>query len=372
MPRNDDETLYLPLTTIPLDNPPGSEITGQAAIQFKDEGIALGTPGTVIGVDVTGAGATATRVGDQVTIAVPGGGFSMDVEDEGVSIQVDPSVMNFAGAGVTATALLGEVTVTIPGGSGITELTGDVTAGPGSGAQVATIANDAVTFAKMQAVSANILLGNDAAGTAVEEIACTAAGRAILDDADAAAQRTTLGLGTIATQDANNVSITGGVGTFNADGFRTYDTSGTGFAMKIRNVDTLTADRRLNFTLNDVARNITMSGDVTVSANATISGTNTGDQISIVGITGTKAEFNTAVSDGNITYVGDNVNNLVGGNWKVFYTNGTGVITELELGASGTVLQSNGAASAPTFVTPASGSTDYGKIIPMAMGYGVT
>lgn len=38
----------------------------------------------------------------------------------------------------------------------------------------------------------------------------TAAGRALVDDADAAAQRTTLGLGTIATQASNNVSITGG------------------------------------------------------------------------------------------------------------------------------------------------------------------
>lgn len=39
------------------------------------------------------------------------------------------------------------------------------------------------------------LLGRATAGTgAVEEISCTAAGRAILDDADAAAQRTTLGL----------------------------------------------------------------------------------------------------------------------------------------------------------------------------------
>lgn len=38
----------------------------------------------------------------------------------------------------------------------------------------------------------------------------TAFGRSLIDDADNTAARTTLGLGTIATQDANNVSITGG------------------------------------------------------------------------------------------------------------------------------------------------------------------
>lgn len=90
-------------------------------------------------------------------------------------------------------------------------LTGDVT-GSGTGSFAATIANDAVTYAKIQNVSAtDKLLGRSTAGAGdVEEITCTAAGRALIDDAAASNQRTTLGLGTIATQDANNVSITGG------------------------------------------------------------------------------------------------------------------------------------------------------------------
>ena len=41
-------------------------------------------------------------------------------------------------------------------------------------------------------------------------VTVSVAGAALIDDADAAAQRTTLGLGTIATQNSNNVSITGG------------------------------------------------------------------------------------------------------------------------------------------------------------------
>lgn len=76
-----------------------------------------------------------------------------------------------------------------------------------------TIDANAVTFAKMQAVSANVLLGNDATGTAVEEIACTAAGRALLDDADASAQRTTLGLGTAAVAATGDFEAAGAVAT---------------------------------------------------------------------------------------------------------------------------------------------------------------
>lgn len=74
-------------------------------------------------------------------------------------------------------------------------LTGDVT-GSGTGSFAATVANDAVTYAKMQNVSAtDMLLGRATAGAGdVEEIALTAAGRALIDDATTANQRTTLGL----------------------------------------------------------------------------------------------------------------------------------------------------------------------------------
>lgn len=44
-------------------------------------------------------------------------------------------------------------------------------------------------------------------------------------------------------------------------------------------------------------------------------------------------------------------------NWRVFYSNGSGDVTELALGADGTYLKSNGASAAPTFATPA-GSGD--------------
>jgi hypothetical protein len=79
------------------------------------------------------------------------------------------------------------------GGGGISDGDkGDITVS-GSGATW-TIDNDVVTYAKIQNVSAtDKLLGRSTAGAGdIEEITCTAAGRALLDDADAAAQRSTL------------------------------------------------------------------------------------------------------------------------------------------------------------------------------------
>jgi hypothetical protein len=43
------------------------------------------------------------------------------------------------------------------------------------------------------------------------------------------------------------------------------------------------------------------------------------------------------------------------GNWKVYYSDGAGLVTELALGAAGTILTSSGPAAAPTFAAAAGG-----------------
>jgi hypothetical protein len=115
-----------------------------------------------------------------------------------------------------------------------------------------TIDNSVVTTAK---------LGGD----------ITTAGKALLDDADAAAQRTTLGLGTLATQS----------GTFSGT------SSGTN-----------TGDQtNISGNAATVTTNANLTGHVTSVGNAAVLGTFT------------KSQLDAAVSDGNVLYVGDVTSN---------------------------------------------------------------
>lgn len=65
--------------------------------------------------------------------------------------------------------------------TGITQLTGDVTAGPGSSSQAATIANDAVTNAKLANVDTQTFKGRTAAGTGDPEDLTIAQAKALLN-----------------------------------------------------------------------------------------------------------------------------------------------------------------------------------------------
>jgi hypothetical protein len=132
----------------------------------------------------------------------------------GSNLTADRTLTINTGDANRALTLSGDATIsgTNTGDQTIT-LTGDVT-GSGTGSFAATIGANTVTFAKMQTVSTNVLLGNDASGTAVQEITCTAAGRDLLDDADAAAQRTTLGVDaagntTLTAAPGSNLTATG-------------------------------------------------------------------------------------------------------------------------------------------------------------------
>jgi hypothetical protein len=82
-----------------------------------------------------------------------------------------------------------------------------------TGVTTAKIEDGAVTFAKIQDIGTNTLLGRSTAGSGdVESISCTAAGRAVIGAADAAAQRTALGLGNISLATgtwANGATVSG-------------------------------------------------------------------------------------------------------------------------------------------------------------------
>lgn len=332
-------------------------------ITISSTGGGGGGTGTVTSVSVT----TANGISGTVATATTTPAISLSL---GAITPTSVNGITFSGSSTPTLAITGTSSIsgshsgtssgTNTGDQTIT-LTGDV-GGSGTGSFAATIAanavttakilNSNVTYAKIQNVSAtDKLLGRSTAGAGVvEEITCTAAGRAILDDLDAAAQRTTLQLGSIAT--LNSVSLTtnvsgilpvlnGGTGvtTSTGTGSVVLSTSPT-LTTPTLGVASATTVNKVAITAPAIGSTLTIADGKTLTANNTL--TFTGTDLSSVAFG----------AGGTVAYTGGKLNQFAATTSSEL----AGVISD-ETGSGSLVF-----ATSPTLVTPALGTPSSGTL----------
>jgi hypothetical protein len=246
----------------------------------------------------TDLGLTGTNSGDQSlfsTIAVAG-------QSDVVADSTTDTLTLVAGTNITITTDASTDSITINASGGVSDGDkGDITVS--SSGTAWAIDNNAVTYAKIQDVSAtDRLLGRSTAGAGIiEEITCTAAGRAILDDATAADQRTTLG----AAASGANTDLTSVY--LNNTGLKIKDTNAS-HGLIIAPGSDLTADHTLTVTTGDADRTLTISASTTLNG-GTHSGTNTGDQnlFSTIAVSGQSDVVADSTSDTLTLIAGTNI-----------------------------------------------------------------
>jgi hypothetical protein len=162
----------------------------------------------------TGSQTLTIKVAGQTGVVVPSGGWAVLYHDgTDVATLLDSTSFQAADADLTAIAALAKTDGNIIVGDGATWV-----AESGATARASlglTIGTDVQAYdAGLQSISGLTTTADQMIYTTSSDTyattSLTSAGRALLDDASASAQRTTLGLGTLATQNANSVAITGG------------------------------------------------------------------------------------------------------------------------------------------------------------------
>jgi len=227
--------------------------------------------------DITGTN-SGTNTGDQFvfgTIAIAG-------ESNVVADQAGDTLTLVAGSNITLTTNAATDTITISSaGGGVSDGDkGDITVS--SSGAVWTIDAATITLAKMANVATSTVFYRKTSATGVPEVQTLAT------------LKTDLGLtGTNSgDQDLSTYATTSAV----AAAYQPLDSDLTVIASLTATSDNFLQSKAGAWASRTIAQ---------VKTDLGLTGTNSGDQTSIVGITGTKAQFDTAVTDGNILYVGD-------------------------------------------------------------------
>lgn len=227
--------------------------------------------------DVVAGGASGFMTGTQATklagIAT-GATNGITTQDEGAGGGVNQTTLNFVGAGVSAASVGAVTTVTVAGGASVPDGDkGDITVS--SSGTVWTVDNDAITYAKIQNVSAtDRLLGRDTAAAGdIEEI--TVGGgleftgstgiqrSALTGDVTAAAgsNSTTIANDAVTTAKILNSNVTlAKIANIATDRLLGRDTAASGV------VEELTVGGGVEFTTSGGIQRSALTGDVTATA----------------------------------------------------------------------------------------------------------
>ena len=213
------------------------------------------------------------------------------------SLATQNGVFSGTHSGTSSGTNTGDQTITLTGavtGTG----TGSFETTLGAGVVLSgNIANNAVTYEKLQDTSAtDVILGRSTAGGGIiEEISCTNAGRALLDDANAAAQRDTLGLGDLATSTGSwtNGSSFSGTSSGTNTGDQTITLTGAVTGSGTESFATTLSE-------NIVAEGNLQAGSVTAAkiGNSAIDDTKLGDQSTCIVSSSTPAGSGAFVGQG--------------------------------------------------------------------------
>ena len=257
------------------------ELTVTGGVEFTGTGIQTSA---FTGDATKAAGGTALTLatvnvnvgsfGSATQVAVPtvnAKGLITAISNTAIAV-TSTAVTDFIEAAQDAVGAMVDASLTYVDGTPLLQraaLTGDVTAVAGSNAT--TIANNVVTLAKMATIATDSILGRATAATGNVEV-LTALPFAFTGDVTRPA-------------DSNVQTIANSVVTL----------------AKMADVATATVFYRKTAATGapEVQTLATLKTDLGLT------GTNSGDQTSIVGITGTKTQFNTAATDGDFLFVGD-------------------------------------------------------------------